>query len=125
MEFFTGGGCGGSCASAAGPATSRTAIVTTDMRTIIPPEGIRPVLVVAKLSHNFSTGVSARVVAENLFWAPEAELLHACEACGMRILRGNRRPLRSLQSVFAFASLKLRRTCFALRPPHGCAMRSP
>src|SRR5580658_9876516 len=67
MEFFTGGGCGGNCASAAGPATSRTAIVTTDMRSILPPQGIRPVLVVAKLSHNFPAGVSARVVAGNLF----------------------------------------------------------
>src|SRR5580704_11292122 len=98
MEFFTGGGCGGNCASAAGPATSRTAIVTTDMRNILPPQGIRPVLVVAKLSHNFPAGVSARVVAENLFWTPEAELLHACEACGMRLrgpllLRGKRRRL--------------------------------
>src|SRR5580704_5256939 len=117
MEFLTGGGCGGNCASAAGPATSRTAIVTTDMRSILPPEGIRPVLVVAKLSHNFPAGVSARVVAGNLFWAPEADLLHAGEACGMRVM--------PLQSVFAFASLKLHRTRFALRSPHGCATRNP
>src|ERR1700730_7821334 len=76
MEFFTGGGCGGHCANAAGPAatnaarpaTSKAASVTTDMRSIRPPQGIRPVRVVAKLSHNFPAGVSARVVAENLFW---------------------------------------------------------
>src|SRR5580704_13006209 len=85
MEFFTGGGCGGNCASAAGPATSRTAIVTTDMRSIIPPEGTRPMLSVAKLSHNFPVGVSARVGAKNLFWTPEADLLHAGEACGMGV----------------------------------------
>src|ERR1700676_1405938 len=104
MEFLTGGGCAGNCAnasgpattSAAGPATSRTAIVTTDMRSILPPQGIRPVLVVAKLSHNFPAGVSARVVAENLFWTPEADLLHALEACGMHVrglslVRGKRR----------------------------------
>ena len=30
-------------------------------------------------------GVSARVVAGNLFWTPEAELLHAWEACGMHV----------------------------------------
>src|SRR5258708_5733592 len=29
------------------------------------------------------------------------------------------------QSVYAFASLKLRRTRFALRPPRGCATRIP
>src|SRR5580700_5041297 len=90
MEFFTGGGCGGNCASAAGPATSRTAIVTTVMRSILPPEGIRPVFVVAKLSHNFPAAVSARVVTGNLFWAPEADLLHAGETCGMGVERGNR-----------------------------------
>src|ERR1700722_6502773 len=120
MEFFTGGGCGGNCASAAGtattsaagPATSRTAIVTTDMRSIIPPEGTRPMLVVTKLSHNFPTGVSARVVAANLFRAPEAELRNAGKAWGRRV-RGLRCwaenedgwPSRSKRRVPAFAQI--------------------
>src|SRR3984885_10927815 len=86
MEFFTGGGCGGNCSRAAGPATNRSAIVTTAMRSIIPPEGIRPMLVVAKLSHNFPAGVSARVGAGNLFWTPEADLLHAWGPCGMGVM---------------------------------------
>src|SRR4029077_14835331 len=111
MEFFTGGGCGGNCARAAGPATSRRAIVPTDMRSILPPEGIRPALVVAKLSHSFSAGVSARVVLGKSFWPPEANLLHARAAWEMRVAQAiGAHEARLLRSVFAFASLKLRRT---------------
>ena len=56
--------------------------------------------------------------------------LGARTASALRLFPGDGRPAwqppRSFQSVFAFASLKLRRTPrFALRAPRGCATRSP
>src|SRR5579864_62506 len=110
MELRTGGGCGGNCASAAGPATSRRAIVTTDMRSILPPEGIRPALVVAKLSHSFFAGVSARVALGKSFWPAAANLLHAREAWEMRVVQAiGAREARPLSP----SSLSLGRTRFA------------
>src|SRR5208282_4102712 len=70
-----GGGCGGSCASAAGPTVSTTAIVKTQVRNIHHPlRAFGPPAMISKLSHIFFPR-SVRWHPEGIFLSHEANLL--------------------------------------------------